>query len=99
DKDTADVDAVARLIADAEAELAADPNEPGKVSKLVDLLVKTDRSDMEQRAVDLLQQWYEKTKSFRFRLRAGQIYLKQWAREDRNRRAVVQKEPTEENKA
>jgi tetratricopeptide (TPR) repeat protein len=99
DKDTADADAVARLIADAEAELAQDPNEPGKVSKLVDLLVKTDKPEMEQRAMDLLHTWFEKTKAFRYRLRSGQIRLKQLAREERNRRAAFQKDPNDDNKA
>ena len=84
DKEVPDMDANMRLIAAAEQELAADPDEPGKIVKLVDLLAKTDKDELENKAVALLERVYEKTKQFRFRRKLGEIKIKQMRRQLRN---------------
>lgn len=80
-------DVMGRLIGDAEAQYKADPNEPGKLMKLVDMLIKTEDEDQENRAVELLQEWYDRTKQFRFRLNIGQIRIRQLERQDKTLKA------------
>lgn len=82
DKDAADVDSMSRQIADAEKQLEADPNEIGKVGRLVELLAKTEKTANEERAIALLQQWYDKTKQFRFRQKIGEIRMRQMQRQE-----------------
>jgi tetratricopeptide (TPR) repeat protein len=89
DMDVRDEDILSSQIRDAEAELAADPDEPGKVTKLVDLLLKTEQMEAENRAIELLQQWFEKTKQFRFRLTIGKIKMTQLRRQERSQRIRV----------
>ncbi len=95
DRDILDQDVQGRLIADAETEFAAEPDEPGKLMKLVDALVKTELADRENRAIELLSAYYEKTKQFRFRYRLGQIKMIQLQRMERSLRALVNKNPTD----
>lgn len=95
DRGSQDSDAVGRLIAAAERELAADPNEPGKLMKLVETLVKTENPEYENRAVELLEDAHERTGQFRFRQNIGRIRLGQWARADRAERAKIQANPND----
>jgi tetratricopeptide (TPR) repeat protein len=83
DKEVTDIDVLGRMIVDAEKALAAEPNEPGKLNKLIDLLVKTELPKNEDRAAKLLQEWFDRTKQFSFRQRIGQIRIKQRQREER----------------
>lgn len=83
DMDIRDADVIARQIRDAEAEYQADPREAGKLSKLVDALVRSETMENENRAIELLQQWYEKTGQFRFRLTMGKIRINQLRRQER----------------
>lgn len=96
DKDIHNVDFLQQQIADAEAQLAADPNEPGKLMRLVDCLVKTEQMDCENRAIELLEQWFEKTRQFRFRLASGKIKIAQLRRQERAERARLQQNPKDE---
>lgn len=96
DMDIRDVDVLARQIADAEAEYAAEPNEPGKLMKLVDALVKTEQMEHENRAIELLQQWHEKTRQFRYRLAIGKIKIMQLRRQERSERQHLKQNPTDE---
>jgi len=91
DKEVSDTDVMTRLIADARKDVQAEPNEPGKMVKLVDLLVKTEKTELENEAIELLKAWFDKTKQYRFRQRVGQIQMKQWAREDKAKRAALDK--------
>lgn len=79
-----DADVIMRQIKDAEAEYQADPTEAGKLTKLVDALVRSEMMEHENRAIELLQQWYEKTAQFRFRLTMGKIKINQLRRQDRS---------------
>ena len=95
DKDVRTMDQLSQLIASAEAEYKADPDEPGKINKYVDVLVKTENPDYENKAIDLLQRSFDKTKQFRFRLRIGQIRMQQMTRMERSLRANANAHPND----
>jgi tetratricopeptide (TPR) repeat protein len=89
DKDITDIGVLDGMIADADKELADNPGEVGKMRKLVDLLVKTEKTDYEERAINLLQEWYDKTRQFSFRLRIGQIRMRQMHRQEAAKRKAA----------
>jgi thioredoxin-like negative regulator of GroEL len=95
DKGVLTEDVLTRNIREAEAELAAEPTEPGKLMKLVDALVKTEQMEHENRAIEMLEQWFVRTKQFRFRWNAGQIKLRQLSRMERSMRAEVARNPAD----
>jgi tetratricopeptide (TPR) repeat protein len=95
DKEVHTLDVMGRLIADAEAQYAADPNESGKLMKLVDTLLKTESLEHENRAIELLEEWYNRTKQFRFRQNMGAIRLKQLDRAERAMKADLAANPTD----
>jgi len=80
DKGVQELGVMGKLINDAEGQYRLDPTEPGKLMKLVDALEKTEHPDYEGRALELLDDWYQKTKTFRYRKRAGEIQMRQWRR-------------------
>ncbi len=90
EKGMQDLDAVGRMIAEAEAELAAEPNETSKLIKLVEVLERTEDPEYENRAVELLEDAQVRTGQFRFRQRIGKIRLSQWARAERAERAEAE---------
>ena len=96
DMDVRSDDVTARQIATAEAEWQADPEEPGKIMKLVEALVRSERTDNENRAIDLLQTTFERTRQFRFRLAIGRIKLAQLSRTERAMRDRLRKNQTDE---
>lgn len=93
DMDIRTVDALTQMIIDARAELKKEPNEPGKITKLVDALVKTEQSDYENEAIEVLDAAFHRTNQFRFRLRLGQIKMQQLKRMERSLREEVAKDP------
>jgi len=97
DKDFADLDAQTAVIHQAEIEYKAEPNDPSKAMKLVDALEKTEHSDFESKAIDILQGWYDKTKLFRYRQRIGLIQMKQLARMERSKREALTLDPKNED--
>jgi tetratricopeptide (TPR) repeat protein len=96
DKDVADLDAHSILIAEAEQEYNANPDDVSRAMKLVDALLKTEHQAFENRAIEILQIWYERTKQFRFRLRTGEITMKQLSRQERAQRQALAQNPTDE---
>lgn len=80
DADVRTVDAMAPLIAAARADYLREPNEPGKINKLVELLVKSEDGERENEAIDILDQAYARTKQFRFRQQLGKVRLHQLKR-------------------
>lgn len=95
DKGMQDVDAVGRMIAAAEREWKAEPEEAGKLMKLVEILEKTEDPQHENRAVELLEDIHTRTGQFRFRQKIGRIRLAQWNRMDRTERAEYEKNKTD----
>jgi hypothetical protein len=96
EKDVRSMDAMVKAIKDAEAELSADPNEQGKLIKLVDALRRTEMLEYENRAIELLEDAYKRTQQFRWRASAGEIKLSQLKRQQRALLAELQKDPTNE---
>ena len=80
DKGVQTIDLMTRLISEARAEWEADPSEPGKLTKYVDVLDKTEMLEHENIALEILDEAYHKTRQFRWRLRTGQIKIKQMKR-------------------
>lgn len=96
DKDVRTTDSLLRAVQDTEAEWQADPQEPTKLKKLVDALVRTEREDMEARAVQLLDDAHRNTGQFRWRLNRGQLRLAQLTRKERALKAELKKDPDNE---
>ena len=95
DKDVRSGDLLARAIHDAQTEWEAEPNEPGKLSKYVDALLKTERAEEENRAIEVLDEAYQRTKQFRWRQRVGQIKFVQLNRMDRSLREEIKLKPND----
>ncbi len=93
DSDVRTMDQLGQLLAAAEAEWKAEPNEPGKINKYVDVLCKTEQPDYEHKAIDILQAAFDKTGQFRFRLRLGQVKIQQMTRMERQLRAAANANP------
>jgi tetratricopeptide (TPR) repeat protein len=93
EKDVRSLDQMGKMIAEAEAAWHAEPEEPGKIMKLVDIWRKTEDPEYENKAIDLLQQAFQRTKQFRFRLAIGEIKMKQMNRQVRALRASYQADP------
>jgi hypothetical protein len=83
DKDVRSVDMLQRAVADAEAEFNADPTEAGKLMKYVDALVRTEKEPYEDRAIEVLEDAYNRTQQFRFRANVGRIRINQLNRKER----------------
>lgn len=83
DTDIRTLDVLTKQILAAREELKKDPNEPGKITKLVDVLVKTEDMEYENEAIQVLDEAYKRTNAFRFRLRVGQIKMAQMKRTQR----------------
>ncbi len=92
DKDFADLDAQQAIIHQAEMDVKAEPTDPGKAMRLVDAYEKTEHSDFESKAIDVLQDWYDKTKQYRYRQRIGTIQMKQLSRMERSKREALIKD-------
>jgi tetratricopeptide (TPR) repeat protein len=96
ERDYMDSDAMTALIRRAEAEYNAQPEDAGKAMRLVDVLDKTDQLDSENRAIEILQGWFDKTKQFRYRMRIGQINMKQLRRQEMQYRKAIEEKPGDE---
>ena len=95
EKDVQSGDLLTRAIKEAEAEWQAEPNEPGKLSKYIDALLKTERPEEENRAIEVLEQAFQKTGQFRWRQRVGLIKFAQLKRMDRSMREEIAKNPND----
>jgi tetratricopeptide (TPR) repeat protein len=95
DRDVLSTDFLLQAANEAEAEYRRDPNEAGKLSKFVDALLKTERPEQENRAIDVLNEAFDKTRQFRFRQKIGQIKIAQLARMERSLREQLAKNPND----
>lgn len=94
DKDVQSSDFLMQQANELEQEWKRDPNEAGKLLKYVDALLKTERPEMENRGIEVLEQSYERTRQFRFRQKVGMIKLAQVARMERGKRDELAKDPS-----
>jgi tetratricopeptide (TPR) repeat protein len=95
DTDVRTEDQMSMLIREAEQEWRNDPDEPGKLMKYVDILIKTENPEHENKAIELLESAYSTTKQFRYRLRVGEIRMRQLSRLERSLRERVHKNPSD----
>lgn len=96
DKDVRSSDMLQRAVADAEDEYNAEPNEVGKINKYVDALVRTEKEPYEDRAIEVLEDAYNRTQQFRFRASIGKIRMNQLNRKQRALLADLQRNPADE---
>jgi tetratricopeptide (TPR) repeat protein len=96
DRDIHSASFLERKIAEAKHQFDEDPNEPGKMLKYVEALVATEQTEHENKAIEVLEEWYAKTKQFRFRRNIGQINIKMWNRMVRAKREELKANPNNE---
>jgi tetratricopeptide (TPR) repeat protein len=89
DKDVTDPEVQGRMIDEAEKEVAANPGDLGKVRNLIKWLVKTGKPEHDERAIKVLQEWYDKTKQFTFRQQIGQIRMMALKRQEHSKRKAA----------
>ncbi len=91
-RDVRGMEAMLKSIAEAEAAYQADPVD-GKLLRLVEYLEKTEDMEHENRALELLEDAYNRTKQFRFRQRGGKIQMNQLLRQERTLKKALQADP------
>jgi tetratricopeptide (TPR) repeat protein len=97
DTDVRTADQMKRQLATAEAEWKAEPNEPGKLMKYVEVLRKTETPEFENKAIEVLEDAFNRTHQFRFRKAIGEVKLAQLKRMERSLRTNLQKDPSDED--
>ncbi len=90
-RDVRSMDFLTRSIKEAEEQYKAEPNEIGKIGKYVDALLKTEQTEYENIALEVLEKAYQKTNTFRFRARIGEIKISQLRRMERSLKAAHDK--------
>ena len=83
DTDIRSADAMKGQIARARLAYDESGRDPAKIGKLVETLTKTDDLKHENEAIDLLEETYKQTKSYRYKFQAEEIKLKQVSRTER----------------
>ena len=86
-------DVILRRVRETEAEWNTDPTESGKIFKYVDALEQTEDAESENRAIEVLEEAYNRSKQFRYRQRAGKIKMTQLSRMERSLRQALQATP------
>jgi tetratricopeptide (TPR) repeat protein len=99
DKDVMEGDALMRAIQDAEAEWKSTPDDLSKFSKYIDALTRGEQTELENRAIELLDEMYRKTNQFRYRERIGKIRMMQLSRQERTLRTAMDRAKGTPNQA
>ncbi|MEQ9454819.1 MAG: hypothetical protein RLN76_09550 [Phycisphaeraceae bacterium] len=79
-----------QIIAKRRAEWEETPEDSDKLTKLIDVLLKTEQEDHESEAIELLNKAWEDVGQYRFKMRAGDIKMKQMARQSRILKQMAQ---------
>ncbi|MEM1211230.1 MAG: tetratricopeptide repeat protein [Planctomycetota bacterium] len=90
---TSSGDALDRLITARRSELEENPEDPDLVTKLVDALLKKEQAEPEKEAIALLKRTAEQSGQYRFKVRAGDVAMRQFNRVIRQLRAKLKKSP------
>lgn len=93
ERDVHEKDVLVRAIKAAEANWQQDPEDPARFAKYIDALVRPEQDEFDNRAIELLEEVYQKSNQFKWRQRVGQIRMAQLNRKERLLRAEA-----EENK-
>lgn len=84
------------IVARRRAEFDEDPQDLDKLAKLVDALVAKATPEAEKEAMDLLRQAWEESGQYRYKVRIGDIQMKQMSRQMKAMRVELQKSPDDE---
>lgn len=95
EKDVVGEDHLQKAVREAEEQLAASPDDPGKIMKLVEALRRTGKHEAEERAINILRDAFERTGNYRFKLALSDIRLRQLQHEERAARAELLKKPND----
>lgn len=98
DKDVHHADAMVKAIHETEAQWQASPDDQSKFSKLIDALRRTESTQWENKAIELLEQQYTKTNQFKHRQRIGEIRMAQLSRQERTLRGEVERSKDSPNR-
>lgn len=85
------------LIAAARKELAANPTVAGKINALVDTLLKSERREHEDEAIEVLTKAFAEANNYSYKMRADDIRLRQVARGTRQLKAKALETASEED--
>lgn len=89
DRDVHEVDALVRNIKEAEVAWQNDPEDPARFTKLIEALRRPEQDEYDNRAIELLDEAYTRSKQFRWRQRIGEIKMAQLARRERALKAQL----------
>lgn len=81
------------LIARRRAEVEEDPEDQDKLLKLIDALVAKESDESEKEAIELLRKIWEESGTYRYKLRMGDISMKQINRHMRDFKAKLEANP------
>jgi len=84
------------LVKRRRAEFEEDPDDLDRLQKLVDVLVRKESNAEEKEAIDLLNKAWEATGQYRYKVRAGDITMKQINRYVRQLKQMVDAAPEDE---
>jgi len=96
DKDFQSEDQMSMHIREMEEEWNRDPEELSKITKYVEALEKMETIEYENRALEVLETAFEKSKAFRFRMHMGRIQMKQMTRQHRSMLQQLKESPNDE---
>ncbi len=88
--------AVDQAIEKRRAEYEENPEDIDRLSKYVDALLKKETYDEEERAMKLLAKAHQQTGQYRYKSRAGDIKMKQYAREVRDLKKNLEVAPDDD---
>ncbi|WP_428389055.1 tetratricopeptide repeat protein [Mucisphaera sp.] len=82
-----------QMISKRRAEWEETPEDTDRMSKLVDALLRTEEEEHENEAIELLTKAWEEAGQYRFKMRAGDVRMKQMGRQGRRlKQAAASKE-------
>jgi len=84
------------IIARRREELEKEPDDLDRATKLVDALVAKESVESEREGMELLQKLWKDTETYRFKLRMGDIQIKQMNRIARKLRTQIAQAPTDD---
>ncbi len=90
------VSAVDNAIAKRRGEYEEDPEDLDRLSKLVDALLKKEAYDEEEQAIKLLLKAHQQSGQYRFKVRAGDVKMKQYNRELRDLKKNLEMAPDDD---
>jgi len=79
------------------AEFEEDPNDIVRLQKLTDALLQKTDQESENEAIELIEKAHEQTGEYRYKVRIGDIRMKQMVRQQKELKAALDADPKDEN--